>query len=351
MTGQDTDRGSKTVVGSHTQVHIIGVEVAHVVVATHGRSAYIALCGLGCFADAMTTRLDRMMHVTRKPSNKQRVCADLTVSVQDVQACITRHLRDRSTTDLWSCIVPGPDGPRTWSFKSRPDGRWMARFSSLAFDLVCDVCKNTKILSRVLVAALQACVLAGVVKNASGSEETKFIASVDVTVRILLSWLRQLKVSKKIRDAALKRVSEAEKAKVSAVMEKIELNSDEAEAAAKESEDGSESDVDMTFLVSIDSLCLPSSTTGKTKEGAQGLPNFFNNRHRMYDKEIWSQCTPLFYPTRGYHAVLVGSNTGEVPGMPVEFHGHVDEILRYAQSAHASSQLRSWHTVERTFKI
>ena len=168
----------------------------------------------------------------------------------------------------------------------------MARFSSLAFNLVCDVCKNTKILSRVLVAALQACVLAGVVKNTSGSEETKFIASVDVTVRTLLSWFRQVKVSKKIREAALKRVSEAEKAKVSAVMEKIELNADEAEAAAKESEDGSESDVDMTFLVSIDSLCLPSSTTGKTataeKEGAKAAKDNTDDAalHRMFDKFI-----------------------------------------------------------------
>ena len=239
---------------------------------------HIALCGLGCFADAMTTRLDRMMQVARKPSSK-RVCADSTVSVQDVQACVARHLRDRSTTDR---IVPGPDGPRTWSFKSRPDGRWMARFSSLAFDLVCDVCKNTKILSRVLVAALQACVLAGVVNNTSGSEETKFIASVDVTVRILLSWFRQVKVSKKIRDAALKRVSEAEK------------DADEAEAAAKESEDGSESDVDMTFLVSLDSLCSPSSTPSKTtmaeKEGAKdktSLEKFETDNaalHLMFDK-------------------------------------------------------------------
>ena len=258
---------------------------------------HIALRGLGCFADAMTTRLDRMTQVARKPSSK-RVCADSTVSVQDAQACITRHWRDRSTTDLWSCIVPGPDGPRTWSFKSRPDGRWMARFSSLAFDLVCDVCKNTKILSRVLVAALQACVLAGVVNNTSGSEETKFIASVDVTVRILLSWFRQVKVSKKIRDAALKRVSEAEKANVSAVMEKIELNADEAEAAAKESEDGSESDVDMTFLVSLDSLCSPSSTPSKTtmaeKEGAKdktSLEKFETDNaalHLMFDKVISS---------------------------------------------------------------
>ena len=178
----------------------------------------------------------------------------------------------------------------------------MARFSSLAFDLVCDVCKNTKILSRVLVAALQACVLAGVVKNTSGSEETKFSASVDVTVRILLSWFRQLKVSKKIRDAALKRVSEAEKAKVSAVMEKIELNADEAEAAANESEDGSESDVDMTFLVSIDSLGLPSSTTGKTTmaetEGAKDntfLEKFETDSaalHRMFDNVINSTSSP-----------------------------------------------------------
>ena len=205
MIGQETERGSKTVVGSHTQVHI-GIEVVHVVVATHRRIAYSFLCGLGCFADAMTTRLDRMMQITKKPSNK-RVCADSTVSVQDVETCITRHLRDRSTTDLWSCIVPGPDGPRTWSFKSRPDGRWMARFSSLAFDLVCDVCRNSKILSRVLVAALQACILAGVVTNTSGSEQSKFIASVDVTVRILLSWFRQLKVSKKTRDVVLTNIS------------------------------------------------------------------------------------------------------------------------------------------------
>ena len=193
-------------------------------------------------------------------------------------------------------MVTRRSGPGRASFKSRPDGRWMARFSSLAFDLVCDVCKNTKILSRVLVAALQACVLAGVVKNTSGSEETKFIASADVTVRILLSWFRQVKVSKKIREAALKRVSEAEKAKVSTVMEKIELNADEAEAAAKEREDGSESDVDMTFLVSIDSLCLPGSTTGKTtmaeKEGAKDntfLEKFETDNaalHRMFDKVI-----------------------------------------------------------------
>ena len=115
-------------------------------------------------------------------------------------------------------------------------------------------------------------------------------------MRILLSWFRQVKVSKKIREAALKRVSEAEKAKVSAVMEKIELNADEAEAAAKESEDGSESDVDMTFLVSIDSLCLPSFTTGKTtmaeKEGAKDntfLEKFETDNaalHRMFDNVI-----------------------------------------------------------------
>ena len=238
-----------------------------------------------------------MLQVTKRPSNK-RVCADSTVSVQDVETCITRRWRDRSAMDLWSGIVPGADGPRTWSFKSRPDRRWMARFSSLAFDMVWDVCRNSKILSRVLVAALQACILAGVVTNTSGSEQNKFIASVDVTVRILLSWFRQLKVSNKTRDVVLKRVSEAEKAKVSAVMEKIELNADEAEAAAKEDEDGSESDVDMTFLVSLDSLCSPSSTTlrhakprwlRKRVIRTTPLEKFETDNaalHRMFDKVI-----------------------------------------------------------------
>ena len=85
------------------------------------------------------------------------------------------------------------------------------------------------------------------VTKTSGSEQTKFIDNVDVTARILLSWFRQLKVSKKTRDAVLKRLSEAEKQKVSMVLDKIELNAGEAEAAAKDS-DGSESDVDMTFI-------------------------------------------------------------------------------------------------------
>ena len=115
-------------------------------------------------------------------------------------------------------------------------------------------------------------------------------------MRILLSWFRQLNFSKKTRDVVLKRVSEAEKAKVSAVMEKIELNADEAEAAAKEDEDSSESDVDMTFLISLDSLCLPSSTPSKTtmaeKEGAKDntfLEKFETDNaalHRMFDNVI-----------------------------------------------------------------
>ena len=45
----------------------------------------------------------------------------------------------------------------------------------------------------------------------------------------------------------MKRLSEAEKQKVSMVLDKIELNAGEAEAATKDS-DGSESDVDMTFI-------------------------------------------------------------------------------------------------------
>ena len=39
LTAHKTERGSKTVVGSHTQVHIIGIEVVRVIVATHRRIA------------------------------------------------------------------------------------------------------------------------------------------------------------------------------------------------------------------------------------------------------------------------------------------------------------------------
>ena len=230
------------------------------------------------FFRAMATRLDRLMHVQRKPSNK-RVCADSTVSASEVQGCLTTHLRDRNTTDLWSCIVPGPDGPRTWSFRKSPDGRWMARFAALAFDLVSDVCRNSKILSRVMIPAIQACVLNGVVTNNSGQDEAKFTASVDVTIRILLSWYRQLKVCKKKRETAFRRLSEAEKTKVAMVMDKIELNEDEVAEAADEG--GSESEVDLTFMVSLDSL---GTTNTAEDDGSAAL-------HRMFDNVLTSPST------------------------------------------------------------
>ena len=84
---------------------------------------------------------------------------------------------------------------------------------------------------------------------------------------------------------------------------------------------------------------------------AQGLSNLFNNRQRMNDKEIRSQGTPWFYPTRGDNAILVRTNAGEVPSVSVEFHGHVNEVLRNMHFPHAGGQLCSWHTVECTLEI
>ena len=254
----------------------------------------------------MATRLDKLMQVGRKPSNK-RVCADSTVSVSDVQRCLTGHLRDKSTTDLWSCIVPGPDGPRTWSFRSRPDGRWMARFSALAFDLVSDVCRNSKILSRVLIPAVQVCILSGVVTNNSGQDEAKFAASVDVTIRILLSWYRQAKVCNKKRDVVFKRLSQAEKTKVTMVMDKIELNDDEVDEAAQES-GGSECEVDLTFLVSLDSLTRNKAEDDTCKKKKTSLEIFETDEsaalHHVFDNVINS---PSIDPPSG------GAPSGSAP--------------------------------------
>ncbi|CAE7319120.1 pol [Symbiodinium sp. CCMP2592] len=161
------------------------------------------------------------------------------------------------------------------------------------WDIICKQQASAKVLSRVMIPAVQACMLNNVVTNNSGQDENKFTASVDIAIRILLSWFRRLKVNKKKREAAFRRLSEAEKAKVTMVMEKIELNDEEAEEAAKD-EAGSDSDVDLTFMVSLDSLCT--TNTAVDHDSKTSVEIFASEEssglHRMFDNVLKSPSTP-----------------------------------------------------------
>ena len=135
---------------------------------------------------------EEQLRAQRGRSTK-RVAADPAVGVADVEKALLGHLRRAGTKDLWSLLVPPHNGPRIWSFKSRPHAGWLSRASAICYDMVIDVARNSKVLSGNVIPAIEGLLKAGNVTNTSGKSDAGFASAADVTLRVLLAWCRLLK--------------------------------------------------------------------------------------------------------------------------------------------------------------
>jgi hypothetical protein len=148
---------------------------------------------------------------------KGRIATDPTMSVSAIETALKSFLTRAQSTDLWVALVPPPNGPRAWSWKSRIHAPWAVKVSPLMYDLIVDVpAKNSKVSSTKLVAALKALLCSSSLTNSSGKEEEAFVSSVDVTIRILLSWFRRMKQDCEAREAVVRRLSAVDKKKARA---------------------------------------------------------------------------------------------------------------------------------------
>ena len=159
-----------------------------------------------------------------KQSGRFRLVADATISVAAIQEVLTRHVHLKQEKQIWALICPPPSGPLSYGWHSKPEPEWLMKVASLLYDLL-EICPNTKLHSKKVVAALKAMqqnhdVFFPETKHATALD---MMDKVDVTLRVFLSMLRQLKCSHIASKRTYKMLSKVEQCKLSALLDRVIL--------------------------------------------------------------------------------------------------------------------------------
>lgn len=159
-----------------------------------------------------------------KQSGRFRLVADATISVAQIQEVLTRHVHLKQEKQFWALICPPPSGPLSYGWHSKPEPEWLMKVASLLYDLL-EICPNTKLHSKKVVAALKAMqqnhdVFFPETKHATALD---MMDKVDVTLRVLLSMLRQLKCSHVASKRTYKMLSKIEQCKLTALLDRVIL--------------------------------------------------------------------------------------------------------------------------------
>ena len=108
---------------------------------------------------------------------RKRVVSDPQVTTSQLERCLARHLQEVRSTDLYSLVMPPPEGPLKWSFQSRASPVWMAKVAGLCWDLVHDVARNSKINSSKLQPAILGLLKEGKIENFEARKYIKILRS------------------------------------------------------------------------------------------------------------------------------------------------------------------------------
>eukprot|EP00435_Cladocopium_sp_Y103_P070777 s140_g36.t1 len=209
----------------------------------------------------------RMAAAAEEKGNKQssrfRLIADATISVHSIQAVLTKYCELKQEKQLWSLICPPPTGPMSYGWHSKPDGPWLMKVAGLLYDLLA-ICPNTKLVSKKVVAALK-----GMEQSFSAEfPHTKHLSKsdlmdkVDVTLRVLLSMMRQLKCSQVLKSRTYRMLSKADQCKMDIMLDRVVLPPELIGNENFEDEERYEGDIYMTsFEGSEKSLEVASAMT------------------------------------------------------------------------------------------
>eukprot|EP00435_Cladocopium_sp_Y103_P039085 s3931_g10.t1 len=159
-----------------------------------------------------------------KQSSRFRLIADPSISVSQIQSVLQKFCEFKQEKQLWTLICPPPAGPLSYGWHSKPDGQWLMKVSSLLYDLLL-VCPNTKLVSKKVVAALKAMSSTGMAEfpHTKHLSSADLMDKVDVTLRVLLSTMRQLKCSMPLKAKTCRMMSRAEQCRLEIMLERVVL--------------------------------------------------------------------------------------------------------------------------------
>ena len=158
----------------------------------------------------------------RKLFGKSRLVADPLVSVDQIQDVLEGFMKHKQTTDLWR-IISAPPSMAVVSWQTPASPEWLSKVSGLLFDVVA-IAKNTKLQSTKVQKALKQLHANQQmsIPRSLGSPENAF-DKMDLSLRIVLSMLRQVKVNEQTKSRVLRCLSREEQLKLEMVLDKVIL--------------------------------------------------------------------------------------------------------------------------------
>ena len=157
----------------------------------------------------------------KKASQKYRLIADPYIQVGQIQICLEGYMSYMKTSDLWSLVCP-PPSLAVANWHTAPNGQWLAKTSNLLYDVL-DFARNTKLQGTKVTKALQA-----IHRNKTLFIDRKLkpedaIDRISLSLRIVLSMLRAVKMSEATKSRIMRGLSKEEAAKLNLVLKKVVL--------------------------------------------------------------------------------------------------------------------------------
>jgi hypothetical protein len=166
-----------------------------------------------------------------KPAGRaiHKLTADPTVTTRQFEQAFTDYVNYKKSTDIWSLLCPPPGAPLRFDWKSKPHGEWVLKVTPLLWDIL-EFAPNTKVLSTKIIAALKAMAAQSpsfLTQNRCHKTLDDTIEKIDVTLRILMAQLRQLKVNAdNICNKTLRILASADSKKLTMLLGRVELPED-----------------------------------------------------------------------------------------------------------------------------
>ena len=159
-----------------------------------------------------------------KQASRYRLVADKTISVSSIHSVRSNYLRHKETNDLWSLVAPPATGPQTFGWHTYPSPEWLCKTASLLFDLV-ELAPNTKLQSTKLFKCLRS-----MYENKElhldikkGFTVNDSIDRLDLTIRVLLNMIRNLKCNDLQRLKTQRNLTRHDWLKLDLVLDRVQL--------------------------------------------------------------------------------------------------------------------------------
>ena len=153
-----------------------------------------------------------------KQSGRFRLVADPSIPITAIQGALIGFLQFKQKEDLRNLICLPRTGPMSYGWRTAPHGEWLSKVVGLLLDLV-RVCPITKLTRTKLSATLRA-IFSSMPKGHTAEE---MIDKCGLTLRILLSMLRSLRLNPGLRTKIFRILPKQDQVKIDLVLERVVL--------------------------------------------------------------------------------------------------------------------------------